>query len=159
MNIQKTTNTIIKKMNKFSSAKITTNNIKLIDENCNDASSKFENGKTLIFINFHLKFDVFLKQFVHELRHAQQNIIYFDFYLKEKHIKDIHNDVSSWKDIIENPKLYHYINCALEYDAYAYVFFFFNFYKEFNIKFDEKSITNNECKIIYNTMNENMKNF
>lgn len=149
----KLSNEIVKKMNKYSCAKINSSNTDIIytnidaNDNCRYDSYK---KKNIIRLNIECPLDEFLRKLVHEFRHAQQNILYYEFYLNQKHIKDIHNDVEQWREVFENHDLYHELECSIEVDAYAYTCFFFKKYKEYSVFIDENNICNKNVLLVLN---------
>ena len=157
--IKKISIEIIKKINRHSCAKLTKNNVNLnYNKNgINDCRYDRINKINLINISIDNPEEDCLRTLVHELRHAQQNILYYEFYLKNKHIKDIHNDVLEWKKVFENPDTYDELYCSIEYDANAYIYFFFNMYVEYNICCLNKNPGIDEIKQIYLYMKKNNK--
>ncbi len=146
-------NKLINQVNKFSIAKITKDKVELVISD--GFFTKYKNNKVYLHYCLDIDLDEFIKCFIHELRHVQQYILYYEYYKKKLAIIDIHNDVLSWEKLYVGIEQYNELSCSVEFDAYAFIFLFFEVYEEYNKKFDINKIQIPKIKDIYFKMKEN----
>lgn len=125
MNINNTIIEFIKKVNQYSSAKISLfTQYEIGNYDC-PAQYNWKTNKIEISVDTLGDYFKFKCVVIHELRHIQQRLLIND-YNNGKTVKDVNNDIDNW---IENAKVENYVSDTnsidyytqpLEFDAYAF---------------------------------------